>query len=138
MRRGLSFSVLGPVELRLDGKLVDVPAGRQRALLAALLLGEGSVVPLDRLVAVLWPEGAVPSARNAVQTYVARLRRALGPYGEVLRTRQPGYLLDTGGVGRDDQEFLRAVTEAEQRAAGAPADALARLEEALALWRGPA
>jgi predicted ATPase/DNA-binding SARP family transcriptional activator len=133
---GLAFGVLGPVEVRVHGQIVDVPAGRQRALLAALLLGDCRVVPLDRLVDALWPDGAVPSARNAVQTYVARLRRTLGP--DVLATRPPGYLLETSAADRDDRDFLRAVAAAERLAESAPAPALARLEHALAAWRGPA
>lgn len=130
------FGVLGPVEVRRHGQPVDVPAGRQRALLAALLLGDGALVPLDQLVDALWPDGAVPSARNAVQTYVARLRRALG--SDTLATRPPGYLLDTSAAGRDDRDFLHAVTAAERLAERQPAQALARLEQALAGWRGPA
>ncbi len=138
MTDGLAFAVLGPVEVRLSGRPVALSAGRQRALLAALLLADGTVVPVDRLVAALWPDGAVPSARNAVQSYVARLRRTLGPAGAVVRTRPPGYLLDARSAARDDREFLDRVRAAEGRLPDAPAEALAGLEEALALWRGPA
>lgn len=138
MTDGLAFAVLGPVEVRVSGRPVDLPAGRQRALLAALLLADGTVVPVDRLVAALWPDGAVPSARNAVQSYVARLRRTLGPAGAAVRTRPPGYLLDARSAARDDREFLDLVRAAEGRLPGAPHEALAGLEQALALWRGPA
>jgi DNA-binding SARP family transcriptional activator len=40
------FGVLGPLVFERDGRLVAVPSGRQRSLLALLLLAGG--VPLSR------------------------------------------------------------------------------------------
>lgn len=51
-----------------------------------LLVERGGVVSADRLIDVLWDEHPPPSARNSLQTYVARLRRVLtlGRYAEAV------------------------------------------------------
>ena len=41
----LEFCLLGPLEVRCGGAPVPVPRGKQRAVLAALLLNAGRVVP---------------------------------------------------------------------------------------------
>jgi predicted ATPase/DNA-binding SARP family transcriptional activator len=130
------FGVLGPLEVRVAGRPVRVPGARQRGLLAALLLRRGSVVPFDRLVDDLFGERPPEDARNALQTYVARLRQALGPAAAVVVTRPPGYLLEVPGDAVDVERFTALLARA--RDAASPASAQALLDEALALWRGPA
>jgi len=46
----LKFKVLGPLVVEHAGDSIDVPVGRQRALLIALLLRAGKVVPSERLI----------------------------------------------------------------------------------------
>jgi DNA-binding SARP family transcriptional activator len=46
----VEFRVLGPLELLEDGRVVDLPGGKPRALLGLLLLDAGSVVSLDRII----------------------------------------------------------------------------------------
>jgi DNA-binding SARP family transcriptional activator len=123
----LVFRILGPFEVGRDGDALELPAGKPRALLAVLLLHGGAVVSVDTLVDELW--GAQPPATAAknVQGYVARLRRQLGD--GVLVTQAPGYAL------RVDARRFQALVE-EARSAE-PAGTARRLEEALALWRGP-
>jgi ABC-type transport system substrate-binding protein/DNA-binding SARP family transcriptional activator/DNA-binding beta-propeller fold protein YncE len=128
--RPLEFRILGPLEVaRGDGPL-ELPAGKPRALLAVLLLSRGEVVSVDRLVDELWGEQPPPTAAKNVQGYVARLRRVLGD--GVLLTQAPGYALRAGAL--DATRFQAFVEEArhEEPDAAAP-----RLEQALALWRGP-
>ena len=55
----LSISVLGPVEVRRDGQLVSVPAGKTSELLVRLALDAGAPVRTDRLVDDLWGDDAV-------------------------------------------------------------------------------
>ena len=74
----VELGILGPLEVRVAGRPVRVPGARQRALLAALVLHRGHVVPLDRLVDEVFGEAPPREARNALQTYVVRLRQALG------------------------------------------------------------
>lgn len=132
----ITFRVLGPLTAADTRGPVDLKGPRHRAVLARLLIARGRVVPVGQLVADLWvspPAGAV----GAVQTFVAALRKALEPDrpprtpARVLVTAPPGYALRAESV--DAWEFEAAVTSA-----GAPAEVLARIDSALALWRGPA
>ena len=75
--RVLQISVLGPVEVRRDGRLLAVPGGRTAELLVRLALEAGVVVGADRLVEDLWADAAVHTRRNTLQQKAARLRRAL-------------------------------------------------------------
>jgi predicted ATPase/DNA-binding SARP family transcriptional activator len=70
------ISVLGPVEVRRDGRLLPVPGGKTSEVLVHLALEAGMWVSADRLVDDLWAGAA--TRRNTLQSKVARLRRALG------------------------------------------------------------
>src|SRR5262249_41234841 len=108
-----------------------LPAGKPRALLTVLLLSRGEVVSVDRLVDELWGERPPPTAAKNVQGYVARLRRVLG--NGVLGTQAPGH--GVRGEAPGGARFEALVEEARHEE---PVAATRRLEEALALWRGPA
>jgi DNA-binding SARP family transcriptional activator len=134
----MEFGVLGPLTVRCGGAEVPVAAGKQRAVLAALLLDAGRVVPVDELCDALWDAELPESARASVQNYVRRLRQALGDEGrDRIRTQPGGYLISVGAGELDVTRF-----EALARSAGAAArqgdwdDAAARARTALALWRG--
>lgn len=71
----LRIGVLGPLTVLLDDRPLDIAGGRQRAVLTALLSRPG-VLGTDRLAALVVPDAGGPDARNATQTYVARLRRS--------------------------------------------------------------
>jgi predicted ATPase/DNA-binding SARP family transcriptional activator len=134
--KDVELGILGPLEVRVAGRPLTVPGARQRALLAALLLRRGAVVPVDRLVDEVFGEAPPREARNALQTYVTRLRRSLGPAAAVVATRAPGYVLELPGDAVDAERFAALLDQA--RAAASPSGALALLDRALALWRGPA
>jgi predicted ATPase/DNA-binding SARP family transcriptional activator len=72
------ISVLGPVEVRRDGRLVPVPGGKTSELLVRLALEAGVFVRADQLVEELWAADAVNTRRNTLQSKVAKLRRAFG------------------------------------------------------------
>jgi Bacterial transcriptional activator domain len=122
--------------VRVAGRPVQVPGARQRALLAALLLRRGHVVPVDTLVDEVFGEAPPREARNALQTYVVRLRQALGPAAPFVATRAPGYVLEVPADAVDAERFTGLLGQA--RASEPPAGALALLDRALGLWRGPA
>ncbi|WP_433476987.1 BTAD domain-containing putative transcriptional regulator [Spirillospora sp. CA-142024] len=134
-----TFSVLGPVEARVNGREAALGGGRQRALLALLLLSADRVVSVDRLVDELWGEVPPKSARPQVHTLVHRVRRALGDASGLLETRPAGYLLRTGSATVDLPVFTGLVERARRAAAAGQADdAASTFREALAQWRGPA
>ena len=134
----IGFGVLGPLELSRAGRPVAIGGPQQRRLLAALLAHGGQAVPSDRLLAVLWGDDLPPSALRSLRTYVSRLRDVLGGASDLLVTRPPGYALraDRGQV--DAGRFERLVADAGRAAPERPDAALAMLDEALGLWRGPA
>src|SRR5919108_3976494 len=116
----MEFKILGPLEVSENGQQVDLGGGKQRALLAMLLLHANEVVSSDRLIDALWDEDPPETAQKALQVYVSGLRKALGR--ERLETRPPGYRLRVAEGELDLARFQR-LAEEEPR-------------EALALWRG--
>lgn len=134
----MDVGILGSLEVRDDaGGEVRVPAGRERALLALLVLERGRVVPVDRIIAALWGERPPGTAGKAVQGYVSHLRRLL-PEG-VLLTRAPGYVLQLPEGALDAARFEALAADARNRLDdGDHAGALSALDDALALWRGAA
>jgi len=134
----LEFLILGPLEVRTDGRLVPVHGFRQRALLAMLLVHANEVVASGRLLDELWGAGA--GADTAVlRVRISQLRKALrvADCDEPLQTRPPGYILKLDRDRLDLGRHERLVTEAGLVLGHDPARAAARLREALALWRGP-
>jgi DNA-binding SARP family transcriptional activator len=86
------FRILGPLEVRTREGWRGIGAPKWRALLGALLLRPGQVVPTERLVDELWGDDASPGARKLASGYVLRLRRLIDdPDGRVLVTRSGGY-----------------------------------------------
>jgi DNA-binding SARP family transcriptional activator len=128
----MEFRILGPLEVVADDRVLPLGRGRQRALLAILLLRANQVVPTERLIDDLWGGGPPSTAPKMVQMYVAELRRALGK--DVLRTASPGYTLRVEDDELDLDRFERFVGEARE---SDPTAAAALLRRALALWRGP-
>jgi DNA-binding SARP family transcriptional activator len=130
----MRFSVLGPLEAFDGERALAVGAGRQRALLALLLVHAGEIVSRDRLIDELW-RGAPPrSASQSLDAYVSRLRRALRAHdGEVvLITRTPGYVLQADVT--DARQFADLVDAGrEALAAEEPERAATLLREGLAL-----
>jgi len=106
-------------------------------VLALLVLHANQVVPSERLLVELWGEDAQPSAANALQAAVSRLRRAL-PQGRLV-TRAPGYLFRASPDELDLDRFERLLASGRQAlAGGAAAEAARTLRLGLSLWRGPA
>ncbi|MFD9370517.1 BTAD domain-containing putative transcriptional regulator [Streptomyces sp. NPDC060020] len=131
----MRYAILGTAQaIHDDGTPVGVGGARLRALLTALALRPGRVVPAALLVAEVWDGDPPADAPAALQALVARLRRALGH--AAVRSAEGGYQL---AADREDVDLYRF--ERLARAAAEtpdPAEAAARYEEALALWRGPA
>jgi predicted ATPase/DNA-binding SARP family transcriptional activator len=116
-----------------------VPGVRTQRLLAALLLAPNTVVPLDRLVAVLWDTDPPATAVKQVQNRISVLRDCLGPQSGMIETDGPGYRIVVGTDELDVLRFHRDLEEAKRAAANGDHRAAAGLaREALCWWRGPA
>jgi DNA-binding SARP family transcriptional activator len=134
----MEFCLLGPLTVRRGDTVLSLPAGKQRALLAALLLKANRVVPAEELAEALWGTAPPPSARVSVQNYVVRLRKVLGEEGHSrIGTRPRGYVISAAAGELDLTRFEGLVGTARQAARdGSWESAAAQARAALALWRG--
>jgi DNA-binding SARP family transcriptional activator/DNA-binding CsgD family transcriptional regulator len=135
--------ILGPLEVLGEGRRVPLAGGKQRALLAVLLLHANETLTTDRLIDELWGESAPATAAKTLQAHICRLRKAL-PGGEdngsagLIATREHGYELRLDPERLDAHRFERLVAEGRSElAAGRHGPAASALEEAISLWRGP-
>lgn len=155
--RELEIRVLGPLTVLRSGSEVPLGGPRQRLVLALLAVAVGRAIPAERLVDEIWGEDAPSTGTGPLRTYIWQLRRLLEPGTEpaqappggsdgevdeatgVLVSRSGGYLLDIDRGQVDSVCFERLFMDSRAAAAsGQPELALARLEEASSLWRGPA
>ena len=134
----MEFGLLGPLVVRAGGSRVMVSAGKQRVLLAALLLRANEVVGAGELAQAVWQGQPPETARVTLQNYVKRLRQALGPLGyQRIVTRPAGYLIEVMPGELDVTRFTELQAAAVSAArAGAWDVVSAKLSEALGLWRG--
>ncbi|MEO3871372.1 BTAD domain-containing putative transcriptional regulator [Nonomuraea sp. B12E4] len=145
MREGIFIRVLGAVTGEHRQGPIDLGAARQRTALAILATAAARPIPMDQMVAGIWGQDAPRNAEQSVYTYVAGLRRAFEP---ARKRREPSRLLTGTAAGYtlclepaqvDALLFARLLGEAQdcQRAGDDP-QAVHRLDEALAMWRGTA
>ncbi|MFI6098044.1 AfsR/SARP family transcriptional regulator [Lentzea sp. NPDC051213] len=127
----MEFGLLGDVEVRVGGRIVDVGHSRQRCVLAALLVDANRLVLVDVLVDRVWGEQVPHRARNAVAGYVSRLRQVLPDEVRIVG-RQGGYVLTVDPMSVDLHRFHDLVARARTE----PGEAVVLLNEALGLWRG--
>lgn len=136
----MRFGILGP--LWVGGDVATITAGRDRTVLAMLLLHAGHVVPIADLIDAVWNGRPPATARGQLHTCVSRLRRAISGAAradELIRTEPTGYRCEPRPDELDSQVFDRLVAEA--RAAVEAKDwslGRQRYRAALRLWRGPA
>ncbi|NAS20368.1 hypothetical protein GT755_01560 [Herbidospora sp. NEAU-GS84] len=137
--RGWEFRLLGPVEVWHGGGRIGLPRRAQRCLLGLLLLEAGRVVPVSRLLELLWDDDPPAHARGVLHSHVARLRGALDPdrtgsRGFRLLLRGDGYVAETDAGAVDVHRFRDLVGRAGLAGPGGRARLL---RAALAHWRGP-
>ena len=135
--RHIEFCVLGPLEARAGGGSLPLGGGKQRAVLALLLLRSGELVTIECLVEALWGDDPPASAAHTIEGYVSRLRRVLEPSGATVVRRGGGYVLQLGGGAVDAHEAERLASAAAVAVGKQRHDVAARLAtQALPLWRG--
>jgi WD40 repeat protein/DNA-binding SARP family transcriptional activator len=141
----MRFRVLGPLEVEADNGPVVLGGPKERLLLALLLTRPNQVVAVEALLGGLWGEHPPSSAAKTLQSHVVHLRRALEPGrargapGQVLVTREPGYLLRVAPGALDAARFEELTAAGRRTLADGSAEAAGSiLREALGLWRGRA
>jgi DNA-binding SARP family transcriptional activator len=119
--------------VRPAGKVQKMPM----ALLQALVALGGREVAQARLVEALWPDAEGDAGHRALATTLHRLRQLVGHDGAIV-LRGGHVSLDPRVVWVDAWAFerLAAQAEAAERRGDRPSAAW-RMEEALALYRGP-
>jgi DNA-binding SARP family transcriptional activator len=134
----MEFCLLGPLLVRWGKTALPVLPGKQRVLLAALLLRANRMVSLDELTEVMWGPAPPVSARSTLRNYVKELRKTLAVSGDSrLITVPGGYQIRVTAAELDLSRFDALQAEARACAgAGAWDEASAQLREALSLWRG--
>jgi DNA-binding SARP family transcriptional activator len=141
----ITFRLLGPLSVRLNGACVTPSAAKQRQIIALLALNAGHVVTVPTLVQELWGDSPPRSSATTLQTYVLQLRNRLAAAARdtdvrtMISTRHGGYMLEGQACQSDVTEF-RSLARAGRAAAEADDDLAASdlLGRALALWRGSA
>ncbi|MBV6729404.1 BTAD domain-containing putative transcriptional regulator [Nocardioides daeguensis] len=153
----MRMRVLGPVEVEVDGSVLDLGAPKPRQVLAVLALHRGQPVSPETIAGALWGDQPPASHAVTIQGYVSSLRKALEPEraprraGTVIQTSALGYALrlpvdeidaarlemavrSAGVVARTDRDrpwLIAGSPDPDQL--GAAADLL---DEAVAAWRG--
>lgn len=127
----MEFSVLGPLEVREQGRLIALGAPRIRTVCGILLVRPGQLVSAEQFVDELWSDDPPAEARALVRGYVSRLRRALPSGSERMLTHRPGYRLrveqDELDLYRFEQLVGDARTARAAREPGRPRSCTARL-----------
>jgi DNA-binding SARP family transcriptional activator len=140
----MKFAILGPFEVLQDGQDVTPAAAKLRQVLGLLVLRRNHVVHTDLLIDELWGEDPPRSALATLQTYVYKLRGALGEAAlaqsqTALRTRPSGYVLEVAADQVDAAVFEQLLEDGRAALGGGdPGRAVEVLTQACALWRGPA
>lgn len=133
----MRFRLLGLLEVVDDGRRIEFVRGKERALLALLLLSANEPVSTDRVIEALWDDRPPEHATKTVQIHVSRLRKRLD--ARRLTTTPGGYLLRVAPGELDVDEF--EALAARGRSALVDGDiqgAVSNLTGALGLWSGPA
>lgn len=140
----VEFRILGPLEIYVNGRVNRLESAMPRALLAALLTGDGEPLSKSELFDELWDDVPPKGPDNALYRLVARLRKILDTstpgarLSDRLVTRSPGYALEIEPAELDAHRFTALVAEARQVAPDDPLRARALFDRGLALWRGRA
>lgn len=126
--RSTEIRLLGPLEVRVGGRVVPIPRPKQRSLVAILALAPGVCVPKERLIDELWGVTPPETASHGLQVHVSALRKLLG--AELIETCPGGYRL---AVPADAVDASRAEALIAQGRAEGDRE---KLGEAVALFRG--
>ncbi|EXG79797.1 AfsR/SARP family transcriptional regulator [Cryptosporangium arvum] len=128
------FRLLGPLEMTVGDRVVNLGPVKRRTVLAALLVDVGRPVRVETLVDRVWDDEPPAKARDVLYAHIARIRSALVGSNVVVERRSGGYALHVDPDQVDAHLFRRLVAEA--RAEDCPDERRATLlRAALDLWQ---
>src|SRR5688572_22651764 len=102
-----ALRLLGTFELKLsDGRVVDLPGQKDRALLALLALSVGTPQPREKLASLLWSDRGDAQARDSLKHALTRIRQCFGEGAPcpIIADRQ-SVKLDPAGLAIDTNRF---------------------------------
>ncbi len=104
----MEFSVLGPLEVRQEGRVVPISGQLRKSLLGILLLNRGRITPVASLIDGMWPDEPPRSAVENIRTYVCQIRSVFESCGEPDRveTHSCGYRFEVDEGELDLNRFL--------------------------------
>ncbi|HEX2625976.1 MAG TPA: BTAD domain-containing putative transcriptional regulator, partial [Candidatus Limnocylindrales bacterium] len=136
-RGDLHVRLLGPVDVVVGGRVIDVAGRRQRTLLALLALEPARVIATDRLIEELWAGEPTDGASTTLKVHATRLRATLGDRFPI-RGSSAGYALEVDPDVVDATQFEQLLEAARRDAVAHPRRAARAAQAALDLWRGSA
>ncbi|WP_380280623.1 BTAD domain-containing putative transcriptional regulator [Kitasatospora purpeofusca] len=139
----MDFRLLGEIEVRSAGRLLDVGTPRQQVVLAALVVDARRPIPIEALIDRVWGHNPPANPRPVLYAHLSRirglLRQTAAPGGGTaarIERRHAGYVLDIDPELVDLHRFRRLVEQGGDRQRDDDEARAATLAEALALWRG--
>ncbi|MDA1359858.1 BTAD domain-containing putative transcriptional regulator [Glycomyces luteolus] len=135
----LDVRLLGPLEVRVDGRPVSFPRGNATTILALLLDDAGRVIPMSSLVSGVYGDDLPLDPEAQIQNTIGVLRRQLGMARDRIETVGRAYRFRIAATELDTLRCKAKESRARTlRREGEHDGAAAVLREALAEWRGPA
>jgi WD40 repeat protein/DNA-binding SARP family transcriptional activator len=132
----MRFMILGPIEVEDRGEPIPLGGRKQQLVLANLIRRPNEVVSTNVLIGDVWGDEPPEAARSTLQSYVYRLRMAIGT--DRLDGPQGGYRIRVEPGELDAREFELLTLRGRQELDHDPAACVNDLQNALELWRGPA
>ncbi|MEM9035182.1 MAG: BTAD domain-containing putative transcriptional regulator [Actinomycetota bacterium] len=139
------FSVLGSLQVTVDGNPARIRPGHPEHLLSVLLAAQGDFVSVEQLVDRLWGDQPPSAAASTLHSHVRAVRSALGDgSGVIANERGRGYRIrfaptEPDGATCDLLDFRAHVAAARELVRTDELDAArTELRCALELWRGEA
>jgi DNA-binding SARP family transcriptional activator/tetratricopeptide (TPR) repeat protein len=137
----VDFRILGPLEIAMGPKRLELGGARQQIVVATLLLSANRVVTMDRLLEAIYGAELPPTCRSQAQISISSLRRlfALHSRNEIISTYAHGYVINVDGGQLDSERFEELIAAARAARDSQQLErAVASYRDALRLWRGPA
>ena len=133
----MRIGLLGPLRVVVGDEQFSLRGAKQRCLVGVLALQRGGAVAADRLIELIWGDDLPANPHNALQAQIATTRRALGT--DAIETIGTAYALRDDAAASEIAMFERLAADGRAAAeVGDHAAAARTLQDALALWRGPA